>query len=508
MKKRILTLILAVLVSFPFQLIGRASNYTPISVDWSRDGYVKPGSRVKRGEVLFISKDNIEIKTEKGREKYRLTPDTIYTKRGEATSINLIKEGDKVLLSFENIYTTDALSIRIEDEERHISGVLKGKIDMVDTIGGEVWIKSPLEYKDGKWINGMKYSMKLKSSGENLYNGSKTIDLNTLKSLRGKEVYIAYDTSYGKHNIAKLKTKAGFSRQLTGKVFSIGYNTGQMVVSNSLISLDDSAIVIKDKRLVDNLNIDRGIEIDLIGERNGASVGSSIVSISTNLLDNRIDNTDIYVYRGKIEDVYDYEIEIGKLNYRKNYLMMEGMKWKEIEESRRFFFSSDTLVYDSEIKKNIDPIYLWNSRFTNLQDVKDPELKDRIKNDYYKGSQAYFVTREGEDGSEVVAINITPYKHSYGGNITLSHSLQGEIKEIDYANKTITIQNVKNYNNLNSTWERGEDEKININKGIVMINDTPIQLEEIYNIRIGSKVNVIKEKTTSLDEGYLIFIED
>lgn len=508
MNKKIWILVISLLLSFSFSLIGQATRLAPVEVDFSRDGYINPGSKMKRGEVLFISPDEIEIKTNTEREKYRLTPSTIYIKRGQMVNINTIKEGDKILLFFDSIYTTEVSVVQIEDEETHISGVLKGRIDMVDTISGEIWIKKPLEYKDSKWINTLKYSIKLKSAGDSIYRGNTEISLEQLKLFTGKEVYIAYDTRYGKYNIAKLRTKNGYAKEYNGKVFSIEYNTGQMVVSNNLMGLDEGTIVIKDNRLVDNLNIDRGREIDLIVERNRGKNISSIISMDTDVLEERIDDTDIYVYRGKIEDIYDYEIEIGKIDYRKNYLKLEKMKWKEIEDTRRFFFSSDSLVYDSELKKIIDPIYLWNSRFINIQDIQDKDLKDRIKTNYYKGKQAYFVTRESEYGREVIGINLIPYKNYYGGNVMLNHSINGEISEIDYTNKIIKLDGVKSYNNLNSTWERTANQTIDINKSVVILNDIAIPLEEIHNIRIGSKAHIIKEKTSSVDEAYVILIED
>ena len=463
---------------------------------------------MKRGEVLFVSKDTIEIKTKSGREEYRLSPSTIYIKRGHSIELNQIREGDRALLFFDSIYTDEASTIRIEDEEKHISGVLKGKIEMVDTINREMWIKTPFEYKNGGWIKKLQYSIKLKSRGENLYNGNKEISLDRLKNLRGREVYIAYDSSYGGYNIAKLRVKNGFSNHYDGKVFTIEYNTGQMVVSNNLIGFDASTIVIKDNRLVDSLNIDRGRSISLVGERNGKRNTSSIVTMDKDILEERMDGTNIYVYRGKLEDIFEHQIEIGKLNYRKNYLKLEKNKWREKESNIKFFYSWDTLVYDSGLKREIDPIYLSDSRFIHLQSIKDKEIRDRIKNNYYRGKQAYFVTREDEYGSELLALNLTPYKHYYGGNVALNHSVQGRIGEIDYEDKKLTINKVKSYNNLNSTWETSADEVIDISKGIVLLNDKAISLEDIYNIKIGSKVNIIKEKTSSIDEGYVIFVED
>lgn len=510
MKKNILTLLMTmiILLSYPLCGVGEAIGHEPVEVEWYRDGYIYPESKTRRGEVLFISINEIEINTSQGREKYRLTPDTLFIKRGQTIDVNRIKEGDKVVLAFDHIYTSEVSTVRIEDEEQHISGVLRGMIELVDENKKEVLIRLPYEYKEGKWISPTTYTIKLKTTGEGLYNGSKKISLKDLKLFKNKEAYIAYDKSYGNLNIRKLTIKKGFSKEYSSPVFNIEYNTGRFIVDNNLLYFNEGTIVIKDNRLVDTLNIDKNREVIVTVDKSLGTDNTALISMTTNLLEDRIDNSKINIYRGKIEDIYDYEIEIGKINYRLDYLKLEEEKWNEIKEPRRFFFSGDTLVYDSELGENIDPSYLTQSRFINLTDIKNQQLRNRVKNNYYKNKQAYFVVREGEYGNELLALNLTPYKHYYGQRVTLNHSAQGEIKEIDYDNKTLTVEKTKTYNTLNSTWENTKDEVLDISKAVVLLNDMPLPLEQIYKIRQGSRAYIIKEKTSSLDEGYIILIED
>lgn len=472
------------------------------------DGYIMPGSRFKKGEILFISNNQIELKTNQGREKYRITPNTMNQKRGTTINLNQVKEGDKVVLTFNSIYTSEVAEIKIEDEEKNISGVLRGRIELVDERNKEIIIRSPFIYEEGKWIPHKQYYVRIKTSGNDIYDGSEKIQLGKLGYLRGREVYIAYDESYGRMNLAKLTMKNGLAQSYEGNPSNIKYTTGQLVVDNNLVNFNEGTIVIKDNRIVDTLNIDKNNKLivtvdNILGQRN-----LSLVSMTTNILDNRIDDTKISIYRGKIEDIYDYEIQIGKINYKLDYLMLQDQKWIEVKDSQRFFMSEDTLIYDSDLKETIDSNYFISSRFTNWTDIKNQAIRDRLKNNYYKNKQAYFVVRESAYGQELLSINLTPHHQYYSQNVRLNHSTQGEIKSIDYDKGTITLTKTKNYNTLNNTWENAADQIMDIKKSIILLNDLPLPIDKSYNLRVGAKVYAIKEKINSLDEGYVLIIED
>ena len=121
--------------------------------DPDRDGYISPETRFRTGDVLFISKNSIEIKGKMGREKYRINEGrTSITKNGEIAKLFQVKPGDKVMLTFDDIYSAEVSNIKVEDDERHIEGILKGKIEQVDEKGKSILIKEPYIYKEGKWV--------------------------------------------------------------------------------------------------------------------------------------------------------------------------------------------------------------------------------------------------------------------------------------------------------------------------------------------------------------------
>ena len=177
-------------------------------------------------------------------------------------------------------------------------------------------------------------------------------------------------------------------------------------------------------------------------------------------------------------------------------------------DKQRFILSEDTLIYDSQLKENIDPLHFISSRYINIYNVKNPTLRSRLENNYYKNKQAYFVVRESEYGKELLALNLTPHRQTYYWNVNLNYSTMGEIKFLDLDNKIIELEKVKNFNTLNSRWESSLDETIDLNKAVILQNDMPLPLDRIYTLNPGSKVYLVKEKTSSIDEGYVLIVEE
>ena len=310
-------------------------------------------------------------------------------------------------------------------------------------------------------------------------------------------------------NVAKIQIKNGSQRIYESKVDNIEYVRGNMVVDKNLIHLNPGTIVIKDNRLVDLLNINKKQDVFVNVDRTRGQNLASFVSIEgSSILEDRIDNTKIVIYRGKIEDISEYEVEIGKLNYRLNHMKLSNNKWREIKEKEKFELSEDTIIYDSQLKEIIPANYFISSRYINLNDIKDPVLRERVKSSFYKNKTAYFVVRESPYGKELLGLNITPHINQYRQNVYTNYSTIGEIEEIDLENGNIKFTKVKNFNTLNNRWENTGEETIDIESSIILQNDIPIPVDKSYLLRKGSKAYIIKDKESSMDKAYIILIED
>ena len=134
----------------------------------------------------------MEIKGKDGREKYRITPATTLIKNNTRANLFQIKPGDKVVLYFDNIYTTEVSNIRIQDQEQYIEGILKGRISLVNEKNKEILIKDPYIYKEGiGWRPHVDHMVKLKLNGGEIYNMGEPIAIRELKNFLNQEAYIA-----------------------------------------------------------------------------------------------------------------------------------------------------------------------------------------------------------------------------------------------------------------------------------------------------------------------------
>ena len=478
-------------------------------IDPERDGYIIPGTRFRVGNILSATNEEIQIKTPGGVEKFQIDPmyTTIY-KRGQRAELFQLKEGDRVLLTFDDIYSPQVAEIKIEDDEKHIQGVIKGKIELVDSRNKEILISEPYKLDRGQWIP-TNEKQKFKLGTGSIYEGGREINLQNLDKRKGEEAYIAYEEPYGNRSISKMLLKSGSSMEYKDKVQDIDYGIGQIVVDTTPISFHEGTIVIKDNRLVDSLNISPNQNVYLVSDYRYGKKGASVISIEdSGILDDRIDGTKLLVYKGKIEDIFNFKLTLGDYNYKldKEVLTSSGFKSNSVVEE--FTLTLDTLVYDSQLEKQIPTKSFLDSRYIDLINIKDKELRDRIEKDYYKNRPAYLVAKQTPYGKEVLAINLVPQDlNKYNETIKLDHSTLGEIKEIDEAKNTITLTNRRDYNNLTGRWEYNQDETLSLNKAIILVNDKPLPLEELYKLKIGSKAYIVKHNDSSVDIPYILLIE-
>lgn len=474
-----------------------------------RDGYIIPNTRFRVGTVLFATNQEIEILTTKSREKYKIDPfSTTLFKKGMVADLRQLKEGDRVLLTFSDLYSSTVSEIKIEDEEKHIEGILKGKIEMVDERNKVIVISQPKVLNQGQWT-GTVQKTQIKLGTGSIYEGGKKLTLSDLQKRKGLEAYIAYENAYGKQSVGKMLIKAGPSMEYNDLLQDIDYGTGQMVVASNAFYFNDGTIVVKDNRLVDSLNLNKYQDIYLVSDFKNGVKQASVVSIEgTTLLEDRIDGSRLLVYKGKIEDVLDYKLILGN-NFKLDKTVLTAVGFVSNTDSEEMYFTEDTLIYDSELKKVIPTKSFLDSKYIDLIDIKDKSLRERIEKNYYKNKPAYVVVRETELGKEVLSINLVPQETSgYSNTIQMNYSTLGKIKSINQENKSMELTSVTHYNTLTKKWEKGTDEIVDLTKAIVLVNDKPISLDELYKIRKTSKAYLVKQNQTSKSTTYILLIEE
>ncbi|WP_026477310.1 S-layer homology domain-containing protein [Alkaliphilus transvaalensis] len=476
-------------------------------------GYIPPGSRTKVGDVLLINSNEIELRVGNEREKYRILPNTSVTRNGNRANLFEVKVGDRVILHFDDIYSADIAQIRVEDDERHITGVYRGTLESVSERNKEMIINTVTQYENGRWNPHNQQKVKLGVEDQIYYQGER-LTLAQLSQYRGKEVYVAVESSFGSEKAAKVTVKDGSTLLYESHVTGLQFGSNRMVVDNSSVNFNQGTIVVKNNRLVDILNLENRQSIYLVADLNQGARNAAFIAIEYDgLLDDRIDGTRLVVYRGRIESMADYSITLGRLAYQMDYLRLQDHKWSEVTRPKQLTVTEDSYIYDSEIKVEIESSIFLRSRFIDPNMIQDPILRARIRNNHYVGKSAFVVvketTRNGETTEEVISINLTPQHLHYQNLVNTNHSAIADIGSINLDTNEITLTNLRHWNALSNRWEAVRtEETVSMEKAVIIVNDRPIDREEFYRLRERARVYVIKSKNVSThDDAYIVIVE-
>jgi|GEM_PF-759525 len=477
-------------------------------------GYIPPGSRVKVGDILQITKLSVELRTEAGREIYRITPETQAVRNGKAANLFEVKNGDRVMLTFNDIYSADISEIKVEDSERHITGIYRGTIESVSERNKELTLNTVTMYDNGAWTKHADQKVKLKVE-DNIYQGANKITLAELAAAKGQEVYAAVEASFGVERVAKLQLKEGSAQLFESKITGLEFGRSQLIVNNNIVGFHPGTIVVKNNRLVDILNLQNQRTVYIATDLNKGVRRASLITMEYDgMLEDRIDGTRLVVYRGRIEGLGDYSITIARLAYQLDYLKFQDNQWVEMERPKKFTMSEDTYVYESGLKKEIEAGYLLNSRFVNPDNIVDPILRSRVKNNYYLNKTAYVVVKEArvsdyQTTEEVISINLTPDLMYYGSFVNTDHGAMAEVEKVDIDAEELALNSIRHWNALNKRWETTKTkEAIDIKKAVILINDRPVKRDELYLIKAKAQAYIIKNKNVSTgDDAYVIIIE-
>lgn len=476
-------------------------------------GYIPPGSRTKVGDVLFANSQEIEIKVGEAREKYRIVPETRLTRNGRSANLFELKIGDRVILTFDDIYSADISEIRAEDDEKHIQGVYRGTLESVQTRNNEIILNNVTLYDQGVWKKHPDQKVKLKIDGS-IYRGSTTLSLKELETNIGKEVYTAVESSYGVERAAKTLVKEGSTQIFDNKITNLQFGNGRMTVNNNYINFSPGTIVINNNRLVDRLNLEVGQTVHLASDlKNGARNAAFVAIQYGGMIDDRIDETRLVVYRGRINAISEYGITLSRMSNQLDYLRLSDNQWVAEQRPKQLTLTEDTYIFDSEIKEEIDSSYFISSRFVDPNLIKNPTLRSRIKNNHYVGKNAFVVVKEshydGQKVEEILSINLTPNLSHTSRFVRTHHSATATVQSVDLDNEELVLGNVRNWNTLNNRWEASNgNEKISIEKAVILLNDKPVDRDNLYLIKERAQVYLVKNKNVSTqDDAYIVIIE-
>lgn len=396
-------------------------------------GYIPEFGKVKTGKVFRRYASGTYFELNNGdKEFYKITEDTILLKEGRNIEEIALKEGDKVKLYFNDIYTDEISKLEVEGQERLIKQVYKGTLDSLNEGNMTITLSQVSYLKNTDWIDLNSYSKEI-SIDDNIeiYNSDEIVKLQDLiKKFKDKTIYMVVENSYGNENGIKIAIKNGGENVWSDRIDTIDKTISKFELQNNQnVNYNNGTIVIKDGRLIPNELLSKYDSVLVVSEFYKGAMSANLIKVTT-MSDKIFDN----IYFGTLEDVNYNSITM------KNYTSISGNEFNQINpsESRKYYYFTETTMKD----------------ITDETDIKELD-----RNDLFHGSYSR-VENKSEDSIGV------PYEKYYtyfvtNGNLgiigmNLRHLGLLRNQDIDNGNTTIEKANEELYDTLNkAVFTRG-----------------------------------------------------
>lgn len=469
-----------ILVSIKNNLVQSIS--AGLEQDPDRDGYIPPESKLVAGVVAKTGANSITL-NEKG--NFTVNSATVIVKDGKNSTINGIKEGDRVKLYFDNIYSKEVSKVEVEGLQRQVQDIVKATLDSYNQTTGEVVVKNPKTLNGWSWTSMDNEYGRYKVDG-NIYYKGKLLTPSDLKSYKGTEIYMALAKGYGDGIILKANLKPDFGFTYDDNIREVSQSNGYIDVNNVIINYDEGTLLVKEGRLVGSSNLQRDIGAFVEGSIKPNKQANIIVMGKAQYKD----NNEFTIYRGTLYDVFEYGIEIGRDSSDRRIYEFKNNTWSESGDRRiKVDISNDTRVYDSDNKKEITVEDLRKTRF----EKENSELKNP-----YQDRQIYVVVKDG------MAYGINFLKGPAMDQVKRQNLMYAKITEA--TETSMTLSEIREWNALSEKWVQ-EDEKETLNIGQAMIFDGEDYLApKYYPDMVGKRVMILYEKKTSKTDDAIIVI--
>lgn len=396
-------------------------------------GYIPEFGKVKTGKVFRRYASGTYFELNNGdKEFYKITEDTILLKEGRNIEEIALKEGDKVKLYFNDIYTDEISKLEVEGQERLIKQVYKGTLDSLNEGNMTITLSQVSYLKNTDWIDLNSYSKEI-SIDDNIeiYNSDEIVKLQDLiKKFKDKTIYMVVENSYDNENGIKIAIKNGGENVWSDRIDTIDKTISKFELQNNQnVNYNNGTIVIKDGRLIPNELLSKYDSVLVVSEFYKGAMSANLIKVTT-MSDKIFDN----IYFGTLEDVNYNSITM------KNYTSISGNEFNQINpsESRKYYYFTETTMKD----------------ITDETDIKELD-----RNDLFHGSYSR-VENKSEDSIGV------PYEKYYtyfvtNGNLgiigmNLRHLGLLRNQDIDNGNTTIEKANEELYDTLNkAVFTRG-----------------------------------------------------
>jgi len=458
------------------------------------------------GRVRTVKADSIIISPSNDNKNdvtYKLDYLTLVNSMGNQSRLNEIKVGDQVIIKGTAGNKERADQISIVSKRAKIYNIYKAKIMNTLPSENKIALSEVYTYKYTDWVKAdEEKTLPLKGEAD-IYRDGIKIPLNKLDTLKGSEVYLVTTKEFGNEQIAKLTFKSGSEDELYSSSMAVKWADNIIKFDDGgVLKFDDSAIIIKDRRLLDTSDLTYNKEAFVI--KNRTRDGSSVVSLlsmeNVNAFDQRT------IVKGYIHDMGEDYFSLESIS------TLTNNTWDyENDAEENFYISMDVKIRDHVVQSGfVSKETFLNSRYKpytyTIHDPKDHMDLDHVHNYNHKSTHghshmlAYAIVGEND---EVIALNIVR-KDNKLGEETITHTenlTSGEVVSANTTYSQLKITEVREYSDFYGNWQVVKNQvTLNTAKAVILKGNQNITLDEIQP---GDQIYVVSDQNNAL----IVFVE-
>lgn len=381
-------------------------------------GYIPEDGKIRMGEIFKVFNDGALVKLNSGKiYQYKIDGGTPVVKGGQSINFRALKEGDKVKLYFDDIYTDKVSRVEVEGIERLVKHIYKGELAEVNEATGIITLNRAFYLKNSDWALLDNYSKEIKmDDAMQVYAGSRPVPMNKLlRDYKNNTVYVVVEDHYGVEQGTKMSIKTNGEMVVYDGIKRIDKPIESFELWNKMnIAMTAGTIILKDGKLIGQEKLDIKDNVLVVAEYASGTNQANVIKVITT-------RDDIF------SNVYVGNVEYIGPNYfaLRNYAGITNNRFDDAEDEVSDRFYTNTLTVINDITDFVNPKIVTMKQFFNgsysAQENKSTDSKGLSYERYY----AFVV--ENED-NQVLQMNIRFKELIDGENIDDKVTKTSEIK--------------------------------------------------------------------------------
>ena len=383
-------------------------------------GYIPQYGKMRIGKVNAIYSSSMRIELPNASmEMVTVDANTLMTKDGNTVSFKALKVGDDVKVYYDDIYTTNASKIEIEQPEILFQIIYKAKIKSVNEARNTIefigtdGVSKPQYISNNTWASADSYAVTLNYSDDTeVYLGNKTLSIEELeRSYENYTAYVVVKSVFGKPEIVMLTVKTGGEMFYNSTVRTVDHTLDKFdITTKENFNITEGTIVIKDGLVVPSSTISARDTVFVVSESPyGTYAQNAMIVKVVTPFDDIFDGIRI----GALESVNTNTLTLRNYtSYSNNFI--NAVTQTESGYYKMYTDTSIVDVSDSENPEDLTPYKLFNGAYSKWDNV-DSTYSSSTKGLQYNRFYAFMVVNEAD--SSIIAMHIRQNGLMDGQNI-------------------------------------------------------------------------------------------